>query len=133
MNPAAIAAANECSQRSDAGTITFPEVVGKLIAAGVESYHADYYRREKTYYMPGGESHVTPQELPGVAIATAFSPQGVEQAVRRIQRGEIGYMEFLRLTMLAGCVGYGVYISGRRAIYFGRTGDNYVEPFPGPK
>ena len=47
---------DECSERSVAGTITFPEVVGKLMAVGIESYHADLYRREKTYYSANGDS-----------------------------------------------------------------------------
>ena len=34
----------------------FPAIVGKLIEAGVERYHADLVRSEKTFYLPNGES-----------------------------------------------------------------------------
>jgi uncharacterized protein YbcV (DUF1398 family) len=121
---------HECATRSHEGTITFPEVVGKLMAAGVEWYHTDYLRGEHTYYMPSGESHI---ETTGVlpAAALAFSDAGIDAAVRSIQRGEIQYEEFVRRTLEAGCVGYFVLIAGRHAIYFGRKGEQHLEPFPG--
>jgi hypothetical protein len=34
--------------------------------------------------------------------------------------------------MNAGCSHYEVYIAGRKAMYFGRDGDFYTEPFPAP-
>ena len=48
----------ETTSRSLQGTITFGEVVMKLLAIGVESYHADLVRKEKTYYMPDGQTHL---------------------------------------------------------------------------
>jgi uncharacterized protein YbcV (DUF1398 family) len=129
MTESVVAVLHECSRRSHDGSITFPEVVGKLIGVGLESYHADYYRGEKTYYLPSGESHVEPLAAPS-ETAAEFSANRVVEALRAIQRKEIDYIEFLRRTALAGCVGYMVCITGRRAIYFGRTGDNYVERFP---
>jgi uncharacterized protein YbcV (DUF1398 family) len=54
----------------------------------------------------------------------------VEQAVRATQRGEIRYREFCRRIAAAGCVGYFVSLAGRRAVYYGRTIDTYVERFP---
>jgi len=129
MTESIVAVLHECSRRSHDGTISFPEVVGKLIGAGVESYHADYYRGEKTYYLPSGESHVEPLAAP-TAIATEFTAGDVVEALRAIQRREIDYVEFLGRTAVAGCVGYIVCITGRRAIYLGRSGDNYVEHFP---
>jgi uncharacterized protein YbcV (DUF1398 family) len=62
-----------------------------------------------------------------------FSAEGVEKAVRAIQRQEIGYRKFCRLIADAGCVGYFVSLTGRRAVYYGRTGDEDVEWFPGEK
>jgi uncharacterized protein YbcV (DUF1398 family) len=53
--------------------------------------------------------------------------------LKSIQRGEIGYAEFLRRIMDAGCSHYEVFISGRKAMYFGRTGEFYIEPFPQAK
>ena len=67
----------ECTAGSDDGRLTFPEVVMKLIGAGVEQYHADLYRAEKTYYMPNGESAVVPCAAIKRNAAENFSAAGV--------------------------------------------------------
>jgi uncharacterized protein YbcV (DUF1398 family) len=51
-------------------------------------------------------------------------------AIRASQRGESTYREFLRRISAAGVVYYTVHMQGRKAIYFGRHGDFYIEPFP---
>jgi uncharacterized protein YbcV (DUF1398 family) len=130
MNDQQIAVMRQCTERSLQGAISFPEVVGKLKEIGVERYHADYCRQEKTYYMPDGQSLVVQMPHPPQPIADTFSSQAVEAAIRQIQRGEIAYTEFLRQTMAAGCVGYFVQIAGRKALYFGRNGEIYLEAFP---
>lgn len=130
MTSETIAVLQECTDASDQDRITFPEVVMKLAAAGVERYHADLLRGERTYYLPSGESH----RLNAVQItevsAGAFAATGVEAAIRAIQQQKIQYREFCDRIVRAGCVGYMVSLAGRRAIYYGRTGDNYVERFP---
>lgn len=120
----------ECTQGSDANTLTFPDVVQKLMAAGVERYHADLLRAEKIYYLPNGESEIVPGAALADAPAAVFSTAGVEAAVRAIQANTIGYPEFCRRIFAAGCVGYFVSMPGRRAVYYGRTAETYVEPFP---
>lgn len=132
MDQKTVAILHECASRSDAGTITFGEVVGKLTQAGVERYHTDLCRAEHLYYMPGGETHV--ERMPAQSqAAEEFSDAGVDAAVRTIQRGEIVYQEFVRRILAAGCVNYFVYIAGRQALYFGRKGEVHVEKFPAPK
>jgi uncharacterized protein YbcV (DUF1398 family) len=133
MNQDQIAVIHECVTGSLAGRLKFPQVVGKLHAIGVERYHADYTRHEATYYFPDGQSHVEAVDHPPMEIAPKFSQPGVAAAIGRVQRSEIDYIEFLRLTMSAGCVGYFVQITGRQAIYFGRDGEIHVEPFPAAK
>jgi uncharacterized protein YbcV (DUF1398 family) len=110
--------------------MTFPQVVGRLAAIGVERYHADYSRQEITYYLPDGDSRVVAAPHEAHATAIEFSPAAVEAAVRQSQREEHTYTDFVRKTMAAGCVGYFVQISGRRVIYFGRNGESHVEHFP---
>lgn len=141
MNETQQSVIRECTARSAAGTISFGDVVGRLMEAGVERYHADYCRRENTFYMPDGSSLVvamadgdaTSADLAPPPIAAAFSARDVEAAIRCAQRGEIMYPEFVRLTTEAGCVGYFVQLSGRCVQYFGRNGEQHVEPFPGAK
>jgi len=50
---------------------------------------------------------------------------------RKYQQQEIGYAEFLRRIMRAGCARYLVFFCGRKAMYLGRNGESYIEPFPG--
>jgi len=120
----------ECTEASDQECITFPEVVMKLMQAGVERYHADLLRADKIYYLPSGESHRVPAAPIQATPAPAFAADGVAAAVRAIQQQKIQYREFCERIAQAGCVGYIVSMAGRRAVYYGRTGDSYVEPFP---
>ena len=120
----------ECTARSDASSISFPEIVMKLMDIGVEQYHADLVRSEKTYYLPNGENLVTASDrAEGIAPPT-FSPEEVAAAVKASQQGKINYAEFCRRIVAAGCVSYVVSLAGRRAIYSGRTGDFHIEHFP---
>ncbi len=120
----------ECTNGSDENRLSFPQVVGKLLAAGVERYHADLQRAEKTYYLPDGASAVVPAAPVATRPAQAFSAGGIAAAVRAIQAQTIDYTEFCERIAAAGCVGYFVSLAGRRAVYFGRTAESYVEPFP---
>jgi uncharacterized protein YbcV (DUF1398 family) len=137
MDQNLIAVFHEATIGSIRETVNFPTVVGKLIEAGAEGYHCDLYRREKTYYMPDGRSHIEaepdldPREFGAAHIATTFSEDGVKAALEAVQSGSVTYLEFLRRIMKAGCVGYQVSVTGRRALYFGRAGQVYVEKFPG--
>lgn len=119
-----------CAQGALTGELTFPEIVGRLVGIGVERYHADYSRREITYYFSNGDSFVVATPHPAHATAAEFSASAVEAAVRQSQRNEHTYLDFIRKTMAAGCVGYFVQITGRRVIYFGRNGESHVEHFP---
>jgi uncharacterized protein YbcV (DUF1398 family) len=121
----------EC-MRLSFGDTPFPIVVEKLAGAGVAAYAADLIVLRKTYYDAGTNSADEPMPLvDGPAIAATFDPAAVEASVRAIQQKEIGYAEFLRQIMRAGCARYSVFIQGRKAMYFGRNGECYTEPFPG--
>ena len=123
----------DCMRASFANT-PFPEVVSRLAGAGVRAYRADLIKLRKTYYSRAGEAHDHAMPHEGAPpVATEFAPVDVESAVRAIQRKEIGYAEFLNRIMRAGCASYSVYFGGRKAVYVGRDGDQYVEPFPTPK
>ena len=121
----------ECTRASHEERITFGEVVGRLIGAGVERYHVDLVRGESTYFMPDGQSHRVTYKTVDLRPADAFSADGVLAAVRSIQAGRTKNLTFCRQILEAGCVGYLVSMQGRRAVYYGRSGETYVEPFPG--
>lgn len=127
MNTATI---SECMQASFADT-PFPVVVQRLADAGVSAYTADLIALRKTYYDADAETFDKPLPLAdGPAVAAQFDGAAVAATVKAIQRKEIGYAEFLRRIMRAGCARYSVFFGGRKAVYSGRDGDSYIEPFP---
>ena len=123
----------ECMKLSFADT-PFPKVVARLAGAGVTAYTADLVKLRKTYYNAGSGAHDEAMPLGDApAIAPDFDEGAVAATVKAIQRGEIGYAAFLRRIMAAGCAHYEVFIAGRKAMYFGRDGAFYTEPFPAAK
>ncbi len=130
MNAGQIQVIERCAKGALSGELAFPEIVGRLAQLGVERYHADYSRQEITYYLPDGDTTVVATPHPPHATAVEFTASTVEAAVRQSQRNEHTYLDFIRKTMAAGCVGYFVQITGRRVIYFGRNGESHVEHFP---
>jgi uncharacterized protein YbcV (DUF1398 family) len=133
MDPRVRDVVEECTKSSDDASLTFPQVVMKLMQAGVERYRTDMCRAEKTYYMPNGDSHVVAGAATTVMPAQAFSAAGVEAAVRAVQAQRIDYKEFCERIVAAGCVDYTITLVGRKAIYYGRAGESLVEPFPAAK
>lgn len=122
---------DQCTAGAFDGSVPFPETVRRIMEDGVEWYSANLILGMKTYYGPDLSHHPTPwPKWTPPPIADTFSPEGVNAAIRASQAGEIRYPEFLRRIAKAGVVYYTVHLHGRQAIYFGRHGDSWVEPFP---
>lgn len=112
--------------------MTFPQIVGTLMEAGFESYAIDFRRATATYFLPDGESIELPAHRVDAAVAPSFDTALMQAAIREAQRQVPGYTYrgFCEKAVSAGCAGYAVSFSGRRALYFGRTAETHVEPFP---
>jgi len=122
----------ETARRTLAGTISFPEVVSRLLATGVEYYHVDYVGRRKTFYGTDGVMVVTPIDYEGLPpVAAEFSVEALKADIRDSQRNGQPYRDFTRRAMEAGVQGYVAYLRGQRVTYFGRQGDQHTEWFPG--
>jgi len=122
----------ETARATLAGVISFPEVVGQLLATGVEYYHVDYVAAQKTFYSSDGETVVTPityEELP--PVAANFDLEKLRAAILDSQRHGQKYRDFTGRAMEAGVQGYFAFLRGKRVIYFGRQGDQHTEWFPG--
>jgi hypothetical protein len=121
---------NNCLAGAFAGTMTFGETIVKL-RGSVEWYSANLILRCSTHYGADGSSHQTPwPEIKLPEIGHVFVENMVITALRRIQRRESTYPDFLQEIAAAGVTYYTVHLQGRRAIYFGRHGDFYIEEFP---
>jgi len=122
----------ETARQTLVGAISFPEVVGHLLAAGVEYYHVDYVGMKKTFYSAEGDVVVTPinyEELP--PVASDFSAEGIRADILDSQQNGQSYRDFTRRAMEAGVQGYFAFLRGKRVAYFGRQGDQHTEWFPG--
>jgi uncharacterized protein YbcV (DUF1398 family) len=123
----------ETASKTLAGTISFPEVVGALLRAGVEYYHVDYVARHKSFYAADGSAAVvTPISYEGLpAVAPDFDPVAVKAAILDSQRHGQVYRDFTRRVMAAGVQGYFAFLRGKRVTYIGRQGEQHIEWFPG--
>lgn len=125
--------AKACLEGAESNTMTFPQIVGILIAEGFESYIVDFRRGVATYYLPDGDSIDLPTHPIDVPVSASFDPAPIQVAIKEAQQLVPGYTYagFRRKVAAAGCAGYIVSFSGRRALYFGRTAETHVEYFPG--
>lgn len=132
MHPDSHSIAAACLKGAEDGTMSFPEIVSTLVAAGFESYAIDFRRATATYYFPDGESFALPMDAPAIPVAAAFDAAPIRAAINEAQQQVPGYSYkgFCAKVARAGCAGYIVSFSGRRALYLGRTAETHVELFP---
>lgn len=132
MDAERIAIAETCLYAAHEGSISFPEIVDKLIAAGFEGYTVDYRRNTQTFFMPDGDSVVLDMRPASGIVAALFDAAEVERLVRWAQEdpADYSYVAFCEKAKAAGCAGYLVSFLGRRVVYFGRTAETHVELFP---
>jgi uncharacterized protein YbcV (DUF1398 family) len=126
------AIARQCLEGAESGTMTFPQVVGTLMAADFDGYFVDLRLGEATYYLPNGEGLELPTHRSAVAVAAQFNSDVVKDAIHEAQALLPGYTYkgFCDKVKRAGCAGYLVSFLGRRVLYFGRTAEAHVEHFP---
>jgi uncharacterized protein YbcV (DUF1398 family) len=132
MDADRIAVAQACLDGAENGAMTFPQIVTTLMAEGFEGYAVDFRRAGATYYRPDGDSVLLPTHPDETPIAPSLDTAAVQTAIREAQQMVAGYTYggFCAKVRAAGCAGYMVSFSGRRAVYFGRTAEIHVELFP---
>jgi len=129
MNTALIV---EAARETLAGTVPFPEIVAKLMAAGVEYYHVDYVGMRKTFYGSAGDMVVTTIIFEGMPpVAAEFDAVALRSAIVDSQSNGQKFRDFSRRAMAAGVQGYFAFLRGKRVTYLGRGGDQHTEWFPG--
>ena len=132
MSPDLKQIAHDSIAAAESGAQTFPQIVGRLIAAGFEGYQVDLRAGTATYYLPSGEAVAVRAGSPPSADAPRFDADAVISAIREAQQDAPGYTYagFCEKVARAGCVGYLVSFPGRRVVYLGRTGETHTEHFP---
>lgn len=132
MDAEQISIAETCLHAAHDGSLSFPDIVGKLIGAGFEGYVVDYRHNSQTYYLPDGDSIVVDLQSPTGGVAASFDATEIGRLVRWAQANPVdySYVAFCQKVKGAGCAGYHVSFLGRRVVYFGRTAETHVEHFP---
>jgi uncharacterized protein YbcV (DUF1398 family) len=124
---------HEVMKATQAGMLTFPNVVRRFLEAGVESYFVDFATARETVYGVSGETLTESVALAIGPVAVSFSEDRIVAAIRAAQADTIRYPEFVKLAAEAGVIGYWAYLTGRKVVYFGRKGESHTEMFPGSK
>jgi uncharacterized protein YbcV (DUF1398 family) len=132
VDPERITTAKTCLDAAYDGSLSFPEIIGKLMGAGFEGYAVDYRRNRQIYYLPDGDNVEFATSHAAGSVAAAFNRDGVEALVRWAQANgpDYSYVAFSEKVRAAGCAGYLVSFLGRRVVYYGRTAETHVELFP---
>ena len=131
MNSESVA---EAARATLDGSMPFPEVVRKLIEAGVEYYHVDYVALQKTFYSASGgviKTAINYQGLP--PVSHDLNLELLRTAIYDSQHNGQHYREFSRRAIIAGVQGYIAFLRGQRVVYWGRSGDQHIEWFPNAK
>lgn len=110
----------------------FPYLAETLRRAGV---------RRNLWYLPACESvyltddgPVVTQGTPlitGTADIPSFNRDALIAALRTDQAGKSTFPEFLEASWRAGVVHYAVDFAARTVAYYGCSGEEYVEEYPG--
>lgn len=132
MDADRISIAETCLHAAHDGSLSFPDIIGTLIAAGFEGYTVDYRRNSQVFYLPDGDSVAMEMQPSAGDVTAAFDAAEIERLVRWAQAkpADYTYVAFCEKAKAAGCAGYLVSFPGRRVVYFGRTAETHVEPFP---
>ena len=112
--------------------MSFPQIIGVLMEAGFEGYAVDYRNATATYHLPEGPGVALQAHAVATPIAPKLNTEALRAAIGEAQRGVAGYTYrgFCEKAAAAGCAGYMVSFTGRRALYIGRDAATHVEHFP---
>lgn len=91
MDAERISIAKACQEGAHDNSLSFPEFVDKLIAAGFEGYTVDYRRNAQAFYLPDGGSVVLEMHPYAGSVAANFDAVEVERLVRWAQANPADY------------------------------------------
>jgi len=114
-----------------ASSKTYPELVGKLITLGVQSYTVDTATSTILYRFANGENLIQSHGTENRNITTSFNNEETIQAIRSNQQGKTDYPTFMNDLAKAGVRFYEATLTGnkKRVTYIG-TGGFYEEIIP---
>ena len=109
----------------------FPVLAEVLRQAGVQMNRWSLPSCQSVYLMKEGA--VVQQGAPlvtGTHDIPNFDRKALIAAIRTDQEGRSTFPEFLQAAWKAGVIGYDADFIGRKVIYYGATGESYLEEYP---
>jgi len=112
--------------------MSFPEIVHRLIANGVEYHHVDYARGAFSFYSATGSVMTASLLLEGLPpISEHFDTARLNAAILDSQQHGQRFRAFCERAVKAGVQGYFAFLRGKRVTYASRQGEQHTEWFPG--
>ena len=109
----------------------FPVLAEVLRQSGVEMNRWTLPSCQSVYITKGGA--IVQQGTPlvtGAHEVPSFDRESLIAAIRTDQEGRSTFPEFLQSAWKAGVIGYDVDFVGRKVIYYGVGGEQYLEEYP---
>src|SRR5690242_3442664 len=91
MNSEQRRVAKECFEGAEMNTITFPQIIGRLSEAGLESYVVDFRRATTTYFAPDSSSVEFANHSATTDISPTLDREALAGAIGEAQRLIPGY------------------------------------------
>jgi uncharacterized protein YbcV (DUF1398 family) len=120
-------------EQSQARKLTFPEVVRRLLDAGVESYFCDLAIRQETFYMRDLKTPVQKMTPPTAFVAEEFLVSGAHCSDSWRSGRHHSLSRIFQALRRCRVIAYWAFLTGRKVMYFGRRGEIHVEEFGRPK
>jgi len=110
---------------------SYPELVSKLIAIGIQSYVVDVATSTIFYRLAEGKTVLHPSDITPRVISEKFSQAETQQAIKNNQQGKSDYPTFMNDIANAGVRFYEATLVGnnKRVTYIG-TGGYCEEAIP---
>ncbi len=87
----------ELGQATVSGSLPFPDIVGKLIAEGVEYYHVDYVALHINFYSTEGAVVIVPLNFENLPqVAPNFDSSALISAILDSQKNNQKFRDFSR-------------------------------------
>lgn len=132
----------DAARASLSGAKPFAQIVGDLLAQGVEYYQVDFAARSFRFHGIGGATVQVPLDFEGLpVIAERFDAAALRAAIADSQADRQTFRAFCERAMRAGVQGYfaflrscvPAFLRGQRVTYLGRQGDQHTEWLPGAR
>jgi uncharacterized protein YbcV (DUF1398 family) len=116
------------------GRANFPKTVEHLSSVGIVRYTIDLKNKQKSYVTSSGDVIHSDIHLDLQEANTHFDALKIVNAIQRVQRSELNYVQFLDEILNAGCASYTADFIGKFVEYKGiDESQSHVEHFPRPK